>query len=696
MLCFFFQEQIVSMENLSPEALLDRFRLSNNIYLLGSFEPSLTIYKQQVRALNLVWSMIEALPPAKLGRVAVIGGGFAGLTAAAALLHKGVKNVTIFEKRATLCPLQDGSDTRWVHPGIYDWPDEGSNMPTAALPLLNWNAGRASDVVVEVLHDWDRILRNKTSNQTVSVFLNVKHLRLNRTAEIEWVGERVDGLTREPPSGNKSKFESAILAVGFGLEPTARFSYWRNEQLGQPELVPGMRTYLVSGHGDGALVDLFRIRIARFRQDRILFDLFAGNTKLVNALRNLKRGLASAQISPDQLYEGFERIALNPTFGFTKLLSNLQMRLRTDTAVVLQMSPNVDSFKHIFRTEASFQNRFLLFTLYRAGGVIPTTQRDEDLICDQHGIAKDDVVKRHGPMRRSAVEDSMDRSLVSACKRRIARLEKNSRQPSRICWSGGYWHTPSHKLSTRPAGDDRTKATWRREYLPQATETFVTAFTASVAGYIESSSSAGDDFRVTLHRTLYIGSEVLLQQASRYAGNTKRLGDAGRALRFSNGTIGHAATTQKIIRTRPRRAGESDSGYRDGLQRDMQKLNLTEHAQSMASGVRSLLAVPILAPDKRHVIAVLFADSTRPNVFTDRCIGVIRQMCEHFAEKIEEVTALRVQNFPVPALDPPRPPRGLRLEILQAIDKPSAPQAPTAHYLNLEFTDFVSVKESAI
>ena len=689
------------MPKLSPKALLRRFMLSNNIYLLGSFEAGLIIYKQQVRALNLVWSMIEVLPRRKLERVAVIGGGFAGLTAAAALLHKGVKHVTVFEKCAALCPLQDGSDTRWVHPGIYDWPEEGSNMPAAALPLLNWNAGRASDVVVEVLHGWDRILENKIPSQTASVYLNVKHLRIDRTNEVEWVGEQVEGLTGEMPSGNrgvpsgnKSKFESIILAVGFGLELTARFSYWRNEQLGQPELVPGRRTYLVSGQGDGALVDLFRIRIARFRQDRILFDLFADNTKLVNALRELKR--ASAPMSSKQLYAGFERIELNPTFGFKKLLENLQKRLRTDTAVVLQMSPDVDAFRNIFRTPASFQNRFLLFALYKAGGLIPTAQKQEKLICDQYGIAEHDIVKRHGPNRRSAVEEAMDGSLKSVCRPRIAYLERRSRQPSTICWSGGYWHTPSEKLDAKPAGDDRSKATWRREYLPQATETFVTPFAAAVAGYLESLGSAGSDFRVTLHRTLYIGSEVLLQQASRYAGSTSRLGNAGRALGFRNGTIGHAATAQKIVRTRPKAAGQSDLGYRTRLQRDMRKLNLTQHAQSMAKAVRSILAVPILAADRKHVIAVLYADSTRPNVFTDRCVGAIRQMCERFAEKIEEVTALRVENFPVPALDPPKPLRGLKLEILQVLDKPSAPHAPTAHYLNLEFTDFVSIKEGAI
>jgi hypothetical protein len=68
----------------------------------------------------------------------------------------------VFEKRAALCPLQEGSDTRWVHPRIYDWPNEGSTSPAAALPILNWNAGRASDVVVEVLDEWKKITSSLT------------------------------------------------------------------------------------------------------------------------------------------------------------------------------------------------------------------------------------------------------------------------------------------------------------------------------------------------------------------------------------------------------------------------------------------------------------------------------------------------------------------------------------------------------
>jgi hypothetical protein len=301
----------------------------------------LTIYSQQVRALNLVWSLVQTVPE-QLRKIAIVGGGFAGLTAAAGLLHKGAEHISLFEKRATLCPLQLGSDTRWVHPHIYDWPVESSDFPTAALPLLNWNAGRASDVAAQVLKAWNELYLSVKDR--IDIFLNVKHLRLNESLHIEWVGEES---SKNIPSGNKEKFDSVVLAIGFGLERQSSYSYWRNETLGQPELDLGKRTYLVSGHGDGALVDLFRIRISQFRQDRILLDLFSDNSGLVDTLRTLKRRVDSGEIGPEDLYDNFEKVA-EANSGFKSLVNVLRLRLRADTAAILQTKKTVDSFKNIF------------------------------------------------------------------------------------------------------------------------------------------------------------------------------------------------------------------------------------------------------------------------------------------------------------------------------------------------------------
>jgi hypothetical protein len=61
----------------SEKSVLEQFTIAENLYLLETFEKGLTIYNQQVRALNLVWAMIEEVPKEVLRRVAVIGGGFA-------------------------------------------------------------------------------------------------------------------------------------------------------------------------------------------------------------------------------------------------------------------------------------------------------------------------------------------------------------------------------------------------------------------------------------------------------------------------------------------------------------------------------------------------------------------------------------------------------------------------------------------
>ena len=85
-------------------------------------------------------------------------------------------------------------------------------------------------------------------------------------------------LAFENQKGTIKKFDTIILAVGFGLEiQHPKFplnSYWRNEIYGQPILDGTQQPYVVSGFGDGALVDLFRLTIERFRQDTVLSEAF--------------------------------------------------------------------------------------------------------------------------------------------------------------------------------------------------------------------------------------------------------------------------------------------------------------------------------------------------------------------------------------------------------------------------------------
>ena len=113
--------------------MVEAHQLSQNppLYVIGSFDRRVTVLAQQTRALNLAWAMIETgIVPTENApnrRIAVVGAGFAGLTFAAGLLRKGNDlAIDVFEQRDSLLPLQQGSDTRWLHPHIYDWPTEGS------------------------------------------------------------------------------------------------------------------------------------------------------------------------------------------------------------------------------------------------------------------------------------------------------------------------------------------------------------------------------------------------------------------------------------------------------------------------------------------------------------------------------------------------------------------------------------------
>src|SRR5260221_14318840 len=118
------------------ETFLSLCKLGNTgqLYSIGPFfKRGLTVFKQQVRALNLIHA-IHTAGSSPNRRMAIIGGGVAGVTAASAALALGW-TVDLFEQRPVLCHLHRGCDTRWLHPHIYDWPQPGSGDPYAGLPL---------------------------------------------------------------------------------------------------------------------------------------------------------------------------------------------------------------------------------------------------------------------------------------------------------------------------------------------------------------------------------------------------------------------------------------------------------------------------------------------------------------------------------------------------------------------------------
>jgi len=317
----------------------------------------------------------------------------------------------------------------------------------------------------------------------------------------------------------------------------------------------------------------------------------------------------------------------------------------------------------------------------------------EKLIREEYDIKRSDVIRRHGIKPERAIMEVLDRKLYATVENRIKELGEKSFQTSDLRWNGGYWDQRSEKLTSVDV-DDTTKRGWRVEYVPPATELLASGLVAAIAGYLDSSGECGSDFRVTLHRTLVIGTDAWLQQLTEYMGSSKREGRKGRTFPIDHGTIGLAAVKRRIARTRVKLPTEEDANYRSGSQDDMQALRLDTYAQRMNQEVRSVIAVPMLDGKREYPIAVLFADSTEPDVFTGDRIRTIVKICQTFCSQLKYIGAGKLWNFQVTVkLNRELSPQ--QLKVIETLEEPKPPFAEDVKYLNVEFTDFIVAEKAS-
>lgn len=718
------------MKSAASEALKSYRVDGPPLYLIGTFDTGVTVFSQQTRALNLAWAAIESdlvgttpndpsISACRGYKIAIVGAGFAGLSVAAGLISKGAAaDITIFEQRDTLLPLQQGSDSRWLHPRIYDWPREGSQASVAMLPVLNWTAARASDVVVQVLAEWKKLLSDP-KRITPTLYCNTRHLQIHEIGadttrlKLEWVGEKrtaKDGTSSQENTPNtvglSDDFDMVILATGFGVERDGALSYWRNETIGQPSLDQSRRTFLVSGQGDGAMIDVLRLRISQYRQDRILEELFNDKVNLFSLIQQLHIKFSSAEHKIG-LFSDLEKLAHEESSKdeFKKVTEELSQRLRRDTDVIMHLKvKNLSQLLDPSTSRISFQNKLLVFFLYKCGGFVPSTLPEENLI-KQHGIHENNIVRRHGTYRDEQLSAILSEGLYS----KIINHRKSPEpapyaQSDKPRWPGGYFDIPG-KIENIDKVDDSQRAHWRKEYLPGPTELLATTFCAALAGVICSRHSEAGRLRVTLHRAIAFGDEELLQQACDYQGSDSARGEktaAARTFPANNGTIGLAYKCRQIVRSKL--LTESTQ-----LSKKMESLQLHAASRTMSNKVNFVLAIPLLEPEQSSgytspspVAGVIYIDSEAPGFFIDD--NELKDLVRMTTELLNALVRAkkrpfdRIRNIAMTGLNTPikaaeKLPENVS-DTLQLVSAVRPPQTLEPLDLNYDHSDFFPVLEA--
>jgi hypothetical protein len=218
---------------------------------VGCFATRVTLYSQQVRALNLINQLAEGgeLPVRKEDTVGIVGAGVAGITAATALaLVCPELSIDILEKRGSILKLQRESSSRFLRPRIYDWPASNASTDDAGLPILNWKAKFANEVAADIATDFDTLAGWDKER--------VKVLKGHEVTDVK-PGEGFYELTVECATGRlpPKSYKWVIICIGFGIEKKIEAinpGYWEPRtsmlELDEPRI-------FVSGNGDGGLID---------------------------------------------------------------------------------------------------------------------------------------------------------------------------------------------------------------------------------------------------------------------------------------------------------------------------------------------------------------------------------------------------------------------------------------------------------
>jgi len=259
------------------DPLIDSHEVSPGVYTLGTPLTPISIRDQMVRGRWLVDRLLGSKILRPGYRVAVIGAGAGGATAAMRAADLGLR-VQLIEQQGAPFTVQAGASTRWIDPAQYDWPSDHWQMgrfPWGSGPRmpLGFGAGFASRLATVWTVALARAVLRSRGLLTVSPMSTVTGL--TPTARGFVLSLKTTPMPGRPVARTRPRItrpvQAVIWAVGHGMErhtlPNARggvFSsrpFWSADKLTATSCgntTTSTPNVLVIGAGDGALQDFIR------------------------------------------------------------------------------------------------------------------------------------------------------------------------------------------------------------------------------------------------------------------------------------------------------------------------------------------------------------------------------------------------------------------------------------------------------
>jgi FAD dependent oxidoreductase len=271
-----------------------------NVYAIGPFGRRLNFASQQRRALNTIWALeYSKKVQLEAKTVAVVGGGLAGITAAAALAARK-SLVHLYERYQDVLCIQSLASHRYVHPTANFWP-ESKISPTTQFPFLDWYADDCDEIIKRLRDEWRTVLVKRIYEpkfySKVTGLIPCDQQKQKWRLEIN--GKETDEV-----------HDLIILSVGFGEEGTISGadskSYWSaNDELDRPHEMPWEG--FVSGTGDGGIIDALRAVHGHFDNGRLCLQVIRllESTGIKAKLLELE---LQGESSPDSLSAGYPRL----------------------------------------------------------------------------------------------------------------------------------------------------------------------------------------------------------------------------------------------------------------------------------------------------------------------------------------------------------------------------------------------------